>query len=138
MDYLVDFLLNFIKRNFLKKEFGLFLIVGGINTLNGTVFAFIYSFFLQANLAFALGYMTALTIAYFLNSLFVFKAKLHILKYFKFSISYIPNFIIQNAVVFVFYNLLHWNILLTYVLAAALGIPVTFLILKVFTFGRSM
>jgi len=137
MGYLIEFLFSFIKRNFLKKEFGFFLIVGGINTLNGTALAFVYSFVLQANLAFALGYITALTIAYFLNSFFVFKAKLQIVKFFKFAISYIPNFIIQNMVVFIFYNLLQWNILLTYILAAALGIPVTFLILKVFTFGKS-
>jgi len=137
MGDLINFISDFTKRHFLKKEFGLFLIVGGINTLNGTVLASIYSFFLQANIAFALGYITALTIAYFLNSLFVFKAKLHIVKFLKFSVSYIPNFIIQNMVVFIFYNLLQWNILLTYVLAAGLGIPVTFLILKVFTFGRS-
>ena len=134
MNYIIDF----VKRNFLKKEFGLFIIVGGVNTVNGTILAFIYSFFLQANLAFAVGYINALMIAYLLNSLFVFKAKLHIAKLLKFSVSYIPNFIIQNTVVFVFYNLLHWNILLAYILAAALGVPITFLILKVFTFGKSV
>ena len=133
----MNHIINFVKSNFLKKEFALFIVVGVINTLNGTVSAFIYSFFLQANIAFIFGYITALTIAYFLNSFFVFKVKLQIAKFFKFAISYIPNFIIQNTVVFVFYNLLHWNILLTYIMAAALGIPVTFLILKIFTFGRS-
>ena len=127
---------KFLKKHFLKKEFFLFLIIGGVNTFNGTIFSFIYASFLQANIAFILGYITALVIAYFLNCFFVFKVKPNFSKLIKFGLSYVPNFIIQNIVVFVFYNLLQWHVLLVYVLAAALSIPITFLILKVFAFGH--
>jgi len=132
----VKLIWNFVSKHFLKKEFVLFIIIGGINTFNGTIFAFIYARFLHANLAFVFGYLTALIIAYFLNSYIVFKVKPNIIKLIKFGVSYIPNFIIQNIVVIIFYNLLQWHLLLVYALAAAIGIPVTFLILKVFAFNR--
>ena len=126
--------MNQIKKIFMKKDFALFLVIGGVNTLNGTVLSFVYSMFLQENIAFVVGYLSSLTIAYFLNSFFVFHAKPHIKKYAKFAVSYIPNFMIQTVLVFIFYNGLHWHKLLVYALAAAIGLPVTFLLLKLFAF----
>jgi len=89
---------------------------------------------MQVNLAFILGYISALLIAYILNSLFVFKVKTNFTKMFKFAISYIPNFIIQNIVVFTLYNIMGLWTLIAYITAAVIGIPITFLILKLFTF----
>ena len=127
---------GWIKRNFIKKDFGLFLVIGGINTVTGTVFAFLFSLWLQPNIAFIAGYITALTIAYLLNSFFVFKTELGFVKFFKFAISYIPNFIIQNVTVLVVFNLLGLHQFVAYLLAAIIGVPVTFLILKGFAFNR--
>ena len=121
---------------FLSREFILFLLVGGVNTLNGVVFSWLYSLALGANAAFAAGYLTSLSIAYILNSLIIFRSKLNFTKYIKFCISYIPNFIIQNAAVLVFFNLLGWNKLIAYALAAIVGIPITFLAVKLFAFGK--
>jgi len=129
--------IDFIKNNFLDKSFLKFVIIGGINTLNGSVLAFLYSYFMQANLAFIVGYITALVVAYFLNSFFVFKASLDITRFVKFAVSYIPNFIIQNIVVVIIYNILGLHRLIAFVMAAAIGIPVTFLILKFFAFGKN-
>ena len=126
---------NFVKRPFLKKDFFMFLIIGGINTLGGTFYSIIFSLFLQTNLAFIVGYIAALIIAYFLNSFFVFHVKTQWIKFVKFIISYIPNFIIQNVIVLAFYNWLGINKYVVYIIAAAIGIPVTFLILKMFTLG---
>ncbi|MCL2839405.1 MAG: GtrA family protein [Defluviitaleaceae bacterium] len=127
-------MIAFIKKNFLNKQFILFVIIGGINTFNGSVLAFGFSLLVQANLAFALGYITALIIAYLLNSFFVFKSKLNMVKLVKFALSYVPNFIIQNIMVFIVYNILGLYALIAYILAAISGIPLTFLILKWFTF----
>jgi len=127
---------GWIKRNFIKKDFGLFLVIGGINTVTGTVFAFLFSLCLQPNIAFIAWYITALTFAYLLNSFFVFKTELGFVKFFKFAISYIPNFIIQNVTVLVVFNLLGLHQFVAYLLAAIIGVPVTFLILKGFAFNR--
>lgn len=82
------------------------------------------------------GYATSLTIAYVLNTIFVFKEKLGFNKFIRFCISYIPNFIIQNVIVLLVYNVLHWHKLIAFALAAAVGIPVTYLMVKLFAFGR--
>ena len=91
---------------------------------------------LGANAAFAAGYITSLLVSYLLNSTLVFKEKLETLKCVKFCISYIPNFIVQNLCVMLFYNLLHFPKLITYALAAVIGVPLTFLFIKIFAFKK--
>ena len=110
--------------------------IGGINTLSGITLASIYSLFLQTNIAFVLGYITALIAAFFLNSYFVFHNKPGFTKLIRFIISYIPNFAIQNVLVLILYNGFGWHRLLVFVLAAIIGIPITFLILKFFAFNK--
>lgn len=130
--------INKLKKMFIDQSFILFLIIGVINTFNGVLFAFLYSLFIkQANIAFICGYITSLSISYFLNSLLNFKQTLSFLRYIKFCVSYIPNFIIQNLVVFIFFNLLYWPKLITYCLAAIIGIPITYLFIKLFAFKQN-
>ncbi len=125
------------KKTFFNKEFICFLLIGVFNTFNGAVFSYLYSAVIDnVNLSFVAGYITSLTIAYLLNSFFAFKEKLSFKKMIKFMISYIPNFIIQNGMVFLFYNTLHWHKLITYMMAAAIGVPVTFLLIKLFAFKK--
>lgn len=127
--------LNKLKKTFFSLQFIMFLIIGVINTINGIGFAYLYSLVISnVNLAFITGYLTSLTIGYLLNSFLTFKEKLNFKKFIKFCISYIPNFIIQNGFVILFYNILGWEKLLVYCLAAIIGIPVTFLLLKLFAF----
>lgn len=125
-----------IKRLFLNKEFIFFIIIGGINTINGVIFSYIYSSLLNENLAFILGYISGLIISYLLNSFITFKEKLSFVKFIKFGVSYIPNFIIQNIVVVIAFNILDLHKLIAYSLAAIIGIPVTFILLKVFAFKK--
>jgi HAD superfamily phosphoserine phosphatase-like hydrolase len=125
-----------LKTIFYSKDFLYFLAIGIINTINGTIFAYLYSLIFDVNAAFMAGYLTSLTISYFLNSLITFRSSLSFSKYIKFCISYIPNFIIQNLAVIIFYNFFGWYKLLAYLLAAIIGIPVTFLLMKFFAFKK--
>ena len=127
-------IINKIKSIFINKEFILFIIIGVINTFNGVMFSFIYSSILNENLAFILGYISGLVVSYILNSYITFKEKLSFTKFIKFVISYIPNFIIQNIVVIITFNILGLHKLIAYCLAAIIGIPVTFILLKFFAF----
>ena len=129
-------LIEKFKNTFLTKEFILFVIIGIINTFNGVLFAAFYSKFLNANLAFIAGYVSGLFISYVLNSLVTFKEKLKLYKFIKFAISYIPNFIIQNIAVFLIFNILGWPNIIAYILAAAIGVPVTFILMKFFAFSK--
>lgn len=130
-------LINKFKNTFFTKEFILFLIIGVINTFNGVVFAAFYSKFLNDNLAFAAGYISGLFISYVLNSLVTFKEKLSFYKFIKFAISYIPNFIIQNIAVFIIFNVMGWPNIVAYALAAVIGVPVTFILMKFFAFSKN-
>ncbi|NFI51517.1 polysaccharide biosynthesis protein GtrA [Clostridium botulinum] len=125
-----------IKQMFFSRQFLNFLIVGVINTTNGIIFSFLYSIYIDVNISFILGYITAMTISYILNSSIVFKENKNILKYIKFCISYIPNFIIQNIFVMIFYNIMQWNKLIVFILSSMICVPVTFVIMKFFAFGK--
>lgn len=123
-----------IKKEFINKQFLIFIIIGIINTFTGIIFSIIYSDLLQPNLAFGLGFLTGTVISYLLNSKYTFKNKLNIKKYFSFLINVIPNFIIQNLAVFLFYNILDYSKIVAYLVAAIIGIPLTFILLKYNTF----
>ena len=130
-------LIKRIKNIFLNKEFIFFILIGVVNTFNGVIFSYIYSNIFNENLAFVLGYISGLIISYILNSFITFKDKLSFKKFIKFAISYIPNFIIQNIVVILVFNVLGLHKLIAYMLAAIIGIPVTFILLKFFTFNKN-
>lgn len=125
-----------IKKLFFDVQFFKFLIIGGVNTLSGTVFSFIFMLFLQVNIAFIVAYALSLTLAYFLNTFFVFMHKPNFRKYLRFCLSYVPNFIINNSVVFIAYNILGLHRYIAIVCAAGIGMPVTYLCTKSFAFRK--
>ena len=120
---------------FFSKRFMIYSLIGTVNTFNCVIFSTLFAQFVQENLAFAIGYMISLTISYIFNSIFNFRRKLSFLRYSKFIVSYIPNFIIQNIVTFIFFNLIDVHEVIAYIVAAVLGTPVTFLFLKLFAFA---
>lgn len=132
---MADFLSK-MKSTFFSKEFISFVVIGLINTFNGVVFSWIYSSFLNENLAFVIGYISSLVVSYLLNSLITFKEVLEFKKFIKFAISYIPNFIIQSIVVILVFNIMGMNKLIAFAVAAAIGVPVTFLFMKLFAFKK--
>lgn len=126
-----------IRHHFLTREFFLFLVIGCINTFNGVFLAWLCSFISpDNNLNFNIGYIIGNIIAYWMNSFIIFKAPLSCRRYIKFFISYLPNYIIQNLIVLLFYNMLGFPPIVSYIIAAILGVPVTFLMVKIFAFGR--
>ena len=72
----MESLINRIKEVFFSKQFIMFVFIGVINTFNGVVFSYIYSSFLNENIAFIFGYISGLVISYILNSYVTFKEKL--------------------------------------------------------------
>ena len=126
-----------IRHHFFTRAFLLFLVIGTINTFLCSFLATILEPLVgNANLAFNIGYLLSNVNAYLLNSLFVFPTRMTLVRYVKFFLSYVPNYIIQNAIVFVAYNLLGLPSIASYLLAAILGVPITFLCVKIFAFGR--
>ena len=116
----------------------MFVGVGVACTLANIVFSAIYRMFIpDTTLAFLPGYVTANVVSYLLNSFITFKERLNFVRYLKYFISYIPNFVIQTVIVFAFANLFPTlNSIWAYIAAAIIGVPVTFIIMKVFTFAN--
>ena len=125
-----------IKNLFLKKDFILFVAIGGINTLTSIVVSYLISGWFNPNVSYVIGYVVGFLVSYLLNSRFTFCEKLGWDKLVKYAVATIPNFLIQNGVVILCYNILGWHKLIAYVLAAAIGVPVTFLLQKFFTFRK--
>ena len=124
------------KRYFFSFEFFRFLVIGCVNTLNGVVFSYLFSRVMHAQVAFWCGYILSLGISYLLNSAITFHERLSLPKMLRFFVSYIPNFLIQNVVVFLVHGVFGGTELMAYILAAVIGIPVTFILLKLFAFRK--
>lgn len=135
------------KKIFLSREFLMFLIVGVINTFSNVVFSACYLFILKhmftgftdewyTNIAFYPGYLTSNITAYLLNSTLTFKDRLGFVKYIKFFISYIPNLIIQGIIVGLYTRFINGPGVIAYAIAAIIGVPVTFVFMKIFAFKK--
>lgn len=121
-----------------SPEFIRFLFVGGVNALIGVMLSYIFSFFIHsAQLAFVIGFSISLVPSYFLNSTVTFKDFTFTFKKFSlFAISYIPNFLVQLVLVHFITDLFGLYPLFTYVIAVVISVPVTFLLLSLYTFKR--
>lgn len=129
-------ILEKIKNLFLKKDFITFVAIGVVNTLTTIVLSALLADLLGVNIAYVVGYLAGFLVSYLLNSRFTFCEKLAWEKLAKYAVATVPNFLIQNGVVFLVYNILGWHNLIASVLAAAIGVPVTFLLQKFFTFKK--
>ncbi|HJJ28799.1 MAG TPA: HAD-IB family phosphatase [Methanocorpusculum sp.] len=125
-----------MKEMFLSKDFLLFIFCGGMGTLTNFICSLLISIFINPTVAYVFGYALSLFVAYALNARLIFKERLHVPQFLKFVVSYIPNFVILFAFVCVFLNIFGWNKVLVYALAALFGIPVTFVLVKLFAFGK--
>ncbi|PHV70609.1 polysaccharide synthesis protein GtrA [Sporanaerobium hydrogeniformans] len=119
---------------FYNKQFMLFILIGGINSIVTIIVSYIYSLLFEEVFSFILGYTTGTFISYILNSYITFKDELGIKKYVKFLISCIPNFITQLIIVWLVVEIFSWHKMIGYILAAAIGMPITFILLKLYVF----
>jgi putative flippase GtrA len=125
------------KRMFFVREFLMYAMIGGINTLLGVVSAYLFSLFLQPMLAFGIGYIIFLTVSYLLNTKLTFKETYSIKKFFRFSIAYLPSFVIQFLLAGVLISAFGEARFLVYVLTVIAGVPLTFVVMRFYTFAKS-
>ena len=126
-----------MKNTFLSRDFLLFVFCGGMGTLTNFVCSLAISTQINPTAAYVFGYGISLFTAYALNALLIFNEKLRASDFVKFVISYIPNFAILFAFVCIFLNIFGWHKVIVYALAALFGLPVTFVLVKLFAFRKS-
>ena len=125
-----------LRHMFLSKKFMGYCLIGIINTFNTAFFSWLAHLKLQENISAYIGYFILLTINYILNSVIVFKNRLNLRRYFRFLLSYVPNFIIYTLVSLLTINVMQINQFWATMLATAAGAPITFVIIKLFAFGN--
>ena len=125
-----------LKRTFISKNFLEFCGFGIVNTLTHGIFSKLFNLFMQANVAYVVGFFCSNIIAFFLNSFFTFKKSPTLKRYAKFILSYIPCLIIGFLVTFITINTLELPQFWGTIIAAMVGGPLTYIIMKVYTFGR--
>lgn len=123
-----------MKKMFFNKQFIIFIIIGGINTISSAIFSSLYSILLGDIEAFIPGYATGILISYVLNTLFTFKDHFQWKKLLQFALSTLPNFITQLIVVYIGVSVLYLPAMICYGIAAVIGVPLTFMILKLLVY----
>jgi phosphoserine phosphatase/putative flippase GtrA len=123
---------------YVSLEFLRFLVVGVVNSVIGVALAWAFSHVIaDARLAWVFGYALSLVPSYLLNSAVTFKTRSRSLAEFgRFCASYVPNFLVQLVCVVVLIEIVGVLPIVGYGLAVVIGMPLTFLLLKVFAFRR--
>lgn len=126
-----------LKKTFLSPTFFKFLLVGVLNTAATTVFSLLYNRLIPyAVPAFAAGYLTTLLLSFFVNCGFTFKKKPSFLRFVRYALSYIPNFLVQCASVWLLCDLCRLPEIFSYATAAVIGVPLTYVLMKIFAFKK--
>lgn len=123
-------------KNIFDLDFLLFILCGALGTLSNFICSSIISIRINPIISYIFGYSISLVVSYLLNVTFIFRRKIKIIDFIKFVISYLPNFIILFSFVYIFIDILNFNKYLTYLMAAIIGLPITFIILKLLTFKK--
>jgi phosphoserine phosphatase/putative flippase GtrA len=125
-----------IKRTYVSRDFIVFVFCGGMGTLTNFICSLLISTALNPSLSYICGYCLSLFVAYTLNAKLIFHHPLTFIAFVKFVVSYIPNFLILFGFVLVFLNILGWNKVIVYGMAGLLGLPVTFVLVKLLAFNK--
>lgn len=125
------------KRMFFVREFLMYMMIGGINTLCGITVAYIFSMFLDPMIAFVIGYASFLMVSYYLNTKYTFKDTFGVKKFFKFCLAYLPSFIIQFLVAGSLITVFQGATYPVYILVVVVGMPLTFLFMRFFSFAKN-
>ena len=127
-----------LKRTFLSIGFLEYCAIGCLNTFNLAILSSVSCLVMQENIAAIVGYILSNIIAFVLNCRVIFKKKPTIRRYFRFAVSYIPNFIFYITGSVFTLNMLQLSQFWGTVFAAMIGGPITFIIIKLFTFKQKI
>ncbi|MDD3766582.1 MAG: GtrA family protein [Eubacteriales bacterium] len=114
----------------LSFQFLRFIAAGAINTFSTALISTLLNKALAYNVSFVIGYAAGIVISFFLNCLFTFGKRPTLKKFMLFPLSYVPNFAVQYLSVVLLVEKLCLSSTLAYFLAAIIGVPVTFIVMR--------
>ena len=104
--------------------------IGIINVLNTVWISYVLSYFIQTNISYLCGCILSMCISFFMNSFVWGDRKRILFEFIEFSVSNIFVLLVENGVVIILYNIINLNKLLVYLIAATIGLPLIYTLLK--------
>lgn len=121
---------------FNKNEFFKFIFFGGINTaLSYAIYVF-FQLFLIYPVAYTLAYILGIFISYYLNSRFVFKRDVRLVKAFQYPLVYLVQYLLGVSLLSLLIEIFSLNKLIAPALVIMITIPVTFSLSRFIIKGR--
>lgn len=117
-------------------EFIRFVLVGGFVTIVGIINFAILNIFFNYNLAYVFACIIGLSLQFILQNYVVFKTKTKASKAPGFAGVYIFQFLVVWVALYVGISLLGWLDIIAYIVANAIGVPITFFLNRLVLVGK--
>ncbi|MEK4519895.1 GtrA family protein [Paenibacillus sp. FSL H8-0122] len=114
----------------LNKEFLKFVISGGINTLATYLVYLLLLLFLNYSLSYTVSYISGIFLSYYLNTVFVFKEKVSFIKFLKFPMVYLTQYLINILMLYVLVEHLGLSTKVVPLIVIVVTIPITYVLSK--------
>lgn len=114
----------------LNKEFLKFVISGGVNTLATYLVYLLLLLFLNYSLSYTVSYVSGIFLSYYLNTVFVFKEKVSLKKFFKFPIVYLIQYLINILMLYILVEFLNLSEQIVPLIVIVVTIPITYTLSK--------
>ena len=120
----------------IKSEFFKFIFFGGVNTALSYTIYVILIWFLVYPVAYTLAYILGIFISYYLNSRFVFKREVRLVKAFQYPLVYLVQYLLGVSLLCVLIEIFSLNKFIAPALVIVFTIPVTFSLSRFIIKGR--
>lgn len=107
-----------------------FLLVGFSNTLFAYLVFVLFIQLLNYNIAYTISFAMTIILSYFLNSLYVFKEKLSVRKFFQFPLVYLIQYLFGVVLLNILNVYFHTSNYINMLIVTILSIPLTFFFSK--------
>lgn len=121
---------------FNRNEFFKFIFFGGINTVLTYAIYVVFLLFLIYPVAYSLAYFLGIFISYYLNSRFVFKRDVRLVKAFQYPLVYLVQYLLGVSLLSVLIEIFSLNKFIAPALVIMITIPVTFFLSRFIIKGR--
>ncbi|AOZ94735.1 GtrA family protein [Paenibacillus crassostreae] len=121
---------------FINKEFLKFIISGGINTVATYGIYLLLLLLWEYMISYTISYVLGIFLSYYLNTFFVFKEKVTFLKFIKFPVVYLVQYLMNLVILHLLVEYIKLPAEIVPIIVVILTMPITYLLSKYIIKGR--
>lgn len=121
---------------FINKEFLKYLISGGINTVATYGLYLLFLIVMEYKTAYSLSYIVGILFSYLLNTIFVFKEKVSLMKFIKFPVVYLAQYLINLIILLLLVEYINLPAEIVPIIVIFITLPITYLLSKYIIKGK--